>query len=904
MKENYFGNVNYQNNIKIVEPGKTSLLSNNTITTNLSLDGSRTFADADESKGIEELPPMDEGVDHLKNFHLQNRNKLYHYNNLNSTNRYNQYTANMIHSFQPKNNNLNSNNFINAFPQRKTQVLYYANQNNFNNPFNTIRNSSGEKKRETKQVQSRYSSASENKYHFIHKLAKNPQFLIFNNTNSLSGNVARVNYAPINASKTYMNNVLNNNSNSKNYYNSIDNLYSNNSQSQFSSPNTPNQNVTNLNNIQNTRFDERENNYKRTSNYGYKTVDVRKLQNNIQTLKINDLNKTEQAQNKNLNNKIISNFDISGNNNANYYSSVNQVNNNNYMNVNRLTVVPNNNQMNNNYNIGQPRLTTYESNTQNKFLNILNNPQGKEKLNFNQALKNVQVLNKKPEIAVVTKISDNMNTIENDKNINNIVNSQILAGLNDNDIDNPILNKTAELPKNQNININFIQNNINNINIKNPNQTIQKQQQIPTNNYILDDIDKLLNQNYNQYLGQKEQKNLVVNKPLYPPQQNSKYRSNYNTGTNTVITSHNFNQKGINIYQNQLQPKDNYNQYYQSQSERATLAKDIISNSKNPMDNKKDVDVTYNDFDGSGYVKNYGGVSKPGRDSSGENKTNQDALVCITNINNIKDFNIFGVLDGHGPDGHFVSQFAADFIPSNIFNHPEIKSLKEPERIYQKLKENNCNIITQAFIMADNKLKNVDFDVFESGSTCCLIIHIGTHIICANTGDSRALVVFDNPGNTNINNVDYWNAVPLSLDYKPELPEERNRILMSGGVVEQMKGDFGQRCGPFRVWIRGKDYPGLAMSRSIGDLKGKEVGVIPNPGILEYDLNKSTRFVIACSDGVFEFLENKTVMDIGKFFYLKNDASAFCHELVSRALNEWTANDNIVDDITAVVAFF
>ena len=34
MKENYFGNVNYQNNIKIVEPGKTSLLSNNTITTN------------------------------------------------------------------------------------------------------------------------------------------------------------------------------------------------------------------------------------------------------------------------------------------------------------------------------------------------------------------------------------------------------------------------------------------------------------------------------------------------------------------------------------------------------------------------------------------------------------------------------------------------------------------------------------------------------------------------------------------------------------------------------------------------------------------------------------------------------------------------------------------------------
>ena len=94
------------------------------------------------------------------------------------------------------------------------------------------------------------------------------------------------------------------------------------------------------------------------------------------------------------------------------------------------------------------------------------------------------------------------------------------------------------------------------------------------------------------------------------------------------------------------------------------------------------------------------------------------------------------------------------------------------------------------------------------------------------------------------------------------------------------------------------------MSRSIGDLKGKEIGVIPNPGILEYDLNKSTRYVIACSDGVFEFLDNKTVMEVGKSFFLQNDASAYCHELVTRSLIEWETNDNIVDDITAVVAFF
>ena len=198
----------------------------------------------------------------------------------------------------------------------------------------------------------------------------------------------------------------------------------------------------------------------------------------------------------------------------------------------------------------------------------------------------------------------------------------------------------------------------------------------------------------------------------------------------------------------------------------------------------------------------------------------------------------------------------------------------------------------------------MEFDASESGSTCCLVIHIGTHIICANTGDSRAIVVYDDSGDMNPKNLNFLKAVPLSIDYKPELPEEQNRILMAGGVVEQMKDDYGIGVGPYRVWARGEDYPGLAMSRSIGDLKGKNVGVIPDPGILEYDLNKSTKYIIVCSDGVWEFLNNDNVKDIGKKFYLENNASAFCYELVSQSLEEWTKNDIIVDDITAVVSFF
>ena len=951
MTENYFGTINYQNNINVFNPEKDSFLSNNTYINSTSFGASQTISNSNNSIGIEELPPMEEDIDHLKKFHLQNRNNIYHFNNLNTANNINEY-QNKARSFSVKNNNL-TNKFQ---TQRNTANFYMNKTNNLKSNYLNQQNIHVQKPPQ-RSLQSRYSSASENRYHFTHKLNFKPQFDIID---SLSGNVTRVNFAPINQTKKYTNNATKTDSNNKYYYNNnnnIDDLYSNKSQSQFSTPSTPNQNIAqiNQNNIQNKQFEVRGNRFKQTSDYGLRTVDVQKLQNNIQLVKINDNNKSAQLENKNMANKLVSGFNILGNipitnANINTNNNINTINNNNYYqqiknqfpmdkvkvqkypNQQRLTTIPSDNyhiSKLNNINLDIQRNTYHVSNN-NKYLNSLFNikndqqmPQNKNQINFNQAIRNTEVIKKQPEMAVVTKIVEPTN---NDITNNNYIYSQFFGE--NNNINKPVVKNNIPVQNaNNNININFIQNNINNINIKNQNDLISKQENPQETNYIPEDIDKLINENLAEYFNKTQPNPTFINpieipKPqqkIIPQAQKPKLVSAYRTATNTVISNNTFNPQNVNKKLNNIFPSkpqtqtinsnnliSNYITYNNTtpESERLTLFNDKIQPPSDNIQKKKDINVTYSDFDGSGYVKNYGGVSRPGKNSSGEQKTNQDALVCKTNINNIKDFNIFGVLDGHGPEGHYVSEFAAEFIPSQIINHPEIKSLKDPKQIYFKLKENNCNIITQAFIAADFKLKTLDFDSIESGSTCCLIIHVGTHIICANSGDSRALVVFDHPGNMNKNNFNLWNVTPLSVDFKPEMPEERERIIMAGGVVEQMKDELGEGCGPYRVWVKGKDYPGLAMSRSIGDLKGKEVGVIPNPGILEYDLNSSTRFVIACSDGVFEFINNQTVMELGKKYFLKNDASAYCHELVSQALIEWETNDNIVDDITAGVAFF
>ncbi len=70
----------------------------------------------------------------------------------------------------------------------------------------------------------------------------------------------------------------------------------------------------------------------------------------------------------------------------------------------------------------------------------------------------------------------------------------------------------------------------------------------------------------------------------------------------------------------------------------------------------------------------------------------------------------------------------------------------------------------------------------------------------------------------------------LSNDHKGEDPNEKMRIIKSGGRVEQFQEDDGSRNGPMRVWLKDENLPGLAMTRSIGDLIASTIGVTCEPG--------------------------------------------------------------------------
>lgn len=97
---------------------------------------------------------------------------------------------------------------------------------------------------------------------------------------------------------------------------------------------------------------------------------------------------------------------------------------------------------------------------------------------------------------------------------------------------------------------------------------------------------------------------------------------------------------------------------------------------------------------------------------------------------------------------------------------------------------------------------NTEDIAFAAGCTACSAIITPTEIIVGNSGDSRAVL-----GKKTGNKI---TGLDLSVDHKPELPEEKRRIEKAGGFVEDNR-------------VKGI----LNLSRSLGDLEYKNDKSIP-----------------------------------------------------------------------------
>ncbi|CAJ1425124.1 unnamed protein product, partial [Effrenium voratum] len=239
----------------------------------------------------------------------------------------------------------------------------------------------------------------------------------------------------------------------------------------------------------------------------------------------------------------------------------------------------------------------------------------------------------------------------------------------------------------------------------------------------------------------------------------------------------------------------------------------------------------------------------------GLKKTLQDRYVMDEPLEELGVY--FAVLDGHG--GTQVADMAKEKLHKNVLQQMRQKQVQPASRD-EKIKM----AIKEAFLQTDKEILGLsERKKFELvGSTCVsVILHgnpkLGTalRLVVSNLGDSRAVLCRAGT------------AVPVSEDHKPTRIDEKKRIERVGGLVLQVRGAWrvATSTNPNSMnKAARREYQGLAMTRSFGDLHFKRpIGLaIAEPEVQVISLSDKDLFIVLATDGVFDVLGNQEVIDL------------------------------------------
>lgn len=217
----------------------------------------------------------------------------------------------------------------------------------------------------------------------------------------------------------------------------------------------------------------------------------------------------------------------------------------------------------------------------------------------------------------------------------------------------------------------------------------------------------------------------------------------------------------------------------------------------------------------------------------------EDRYMLISNI--IPNYDYFAVFDGHG--GSIVSELANQHIP-NLVKKFLLEGKTPVISLYKAFEDFNQNVI------------NFD-NGYHCGSAALVGLKNNNKVYIANSGDSRAVS----------------RNSEITIDHKPHLQKEYNRIIKIGGSVinhdgvPRLNGD-------------------LALSRAFGDFRLSPV-ITWKPDIYTFDYDG---LLVLASDGLWDVMTSK---EVSNAFINKNiEIKTICNRLFKESMNRGSG-DNI-----------
>lgn len=337
-----------------------------------------------------------------------------------------------------------------------------------------------------------------------------------------------------------------------------------------------------------------------------------------------------------------------------------------------------------------------------------------------------------------------------------------------------------------------------------------------------------------EYLNNKYSPNQILSNSIKPG----------STGNYTYINK----QKGENLFNNNYYQVYDKKQIGSRQMFHNNSAKSNNSNNNNKINNNILKDI-YNPSARS--VKEYSYKEDANKDCR---DYMEDFCKIVDKFNNDDSKGLFCLYDGHG--GIQPVNYVKERLPE----------------VFSKFLRESVNTVEKALIYTFQKLDD-ELKLFSEsqnvGTTACVVyfqtekdIVIGSKrmLYCGNVGDTRALLITTKE------------VKRLTYDHKCSDQSEADRIRKIGGII-----------------FNGRLFGQLALSRALGDHALKKYGVTPTPCINKHVINEKDKFVVICSDGVWDVLSDKDIHELASF---STNADELAKSIVNAAIDKGT-QDNV-----------
>ncbi|KAJ1975580.1 hypothetical protein H4R34_004281 [Dimargaris verticillata] len=245
--------------------------------------------------------------------------------------------------------------------------------------------------------------------------------------------------------------------------------------------------------------------------------------------------------------------------------------------------------------------------------------------------------------------------------------------------------------------------------------------------------------------------------------------------------------------------------------------------------------------------------------AQGRRPTQQDAALTLPDLyDDGGGYHFFAVFDGHGDCGDKVAQFAKRQFPLALQEHkPLIQS--DPIKALQAI----FLTLHQAVRDSADKSGPEQFDPYLSGTTVAATLFCADKVYIANLGDSR-VVHGVQPEDASADTP--WAMHQLTTDHTCNNEDERARVEKAGARVDRLQ-EAGTPEGPLRVFKGSLPYPGLVVTRALGDTSAKRLGVLAEPEITTLTLQPGRHCLVLATDGVWDGLDNDKVLDIVSSYF-------------------------------------